>query len=92
MGIHGKQEKAKRLTAAVAQMDDVKAWCESRYLKFTLFFGERHWQFQQKNRIVEWWPGTGTVIVQKDYHNALYADDWERCRTLLEGIMAKVPQ
>jgi hypothetical protein len=56
--------------------EDIDEAAEERGFKLTVRNNGQHWEFARKGCVIDWWPSSGKVAVNKDYANMRRA--WER--------------
>ena len=70
----------RRLRTNLEAIDDVRAWSKSRDVRFTVKNSGHHWIFEKGKRIVEWWPSSAKLVVQKRWTKGVHVHDYEQAK------------
>ena len=62
----------------------IEAAAVDRGFALTIANGLQHWTFARKGKLIDWWPGSGKVAVDKDFDARQRADKAEAIIALLE--------
>jgi hypothetical protein len=99
---HQRAEHQRRYRQAFSSVEFAVEWCADRVIALTIRNDGQHWSFTRGDQLVEWWPSSGKVVVNKRWNSAKHADNWKRLVPILEknlrertpvkafGITAKV--
>jgi hypothetical protein len=69
---------------------DAKIWCGENDVALRVLNDGYHWEFKLPNgRLVEWWPSTGRMVVDKKWGEAFMAMTWDLARLNVEGVTAQ---
>lgn len=49
--------------------EDIDEAAEARGFKLTVRNNGQHWEFARKGCVIDWWPSSGKVAINKDYAN-----------------------
>lgn len=60
------------------QFSVVEEFCQNRGLRFRLLNCKHHWQVSRENTMVEWWPSSAKVIINKNWGRGVHCHDYEQ--------------
>lgn len=85
----GHRHYRRKLTNLDAE-NAVMEWCEARGIHLAIRNEGHHWEFRLPNgRIVEWWPSSAKLVIDKHWDEGIHVHDHEQARTIVEREAAK---
>lgn len=86
---HQKAEHQRRYQQASTSVQSADEWCADHAIVLTIRNDGQHWSFMRGDQLVEWWPSSGKVVVNKLWNSARHADNWKRLIPILEKSLRK---
>lgn len=78
-----RQRHARRLRVNIAARQTLSAWCRARGVCLAVKNDDHHWMFSRGNALVEWWPSSAKLVVDKEWRNAWHCHDWKQVEARL---------
>ena len=78
-----KKRHARRLAVAMSHEKDVRAWCEEKHVSLKIHNGGHHWMFQRGGCLVEWWPSSAKLVVNKQWKKGYHVHDYTQLLPVL---------
>lgn len=81
-----------RLDFNYQHQQEVARWCMDHGVKLEIKNDRHHWMFRRDNRLVEWWPSSAKLVVDRKYNRGLHVHDYRQAIVELEKVFPKVEQ
>jgi hypothetical protein len=80
---------ARRLATNIQNEEAVRAWCKRHYVELTITNEGHHWLFQclGTGKVIEWWPSSAKMVVDKQWRKGVHVHDWKQALSLLEKTL-----
>ena len=79
-----KDRHRRRKNTNMAHADELGDWCKDRGIHLLVFNGGHHWQARLGRTMIEWWPSTAKVVMDKAWNQGIHCHDWQQFRGLIE--------
>ncbi len=81
--VKGESEKsgerhARRKSFNLKRFKIIERFCENNNLVFRLLNNGHHWQVESDKKIIEWWPSSAKVVVNKNWKRGIHCHDYEQ--------------
>lgn len=80
------QRHERRLRVNAKSISWLRHWCCAHDIQFDVTNGQHHWSFRGDGWLVEWWPSSAKLIVDKEWDNGVHVHDWRQ----VVGIIVEV--
>lgn len=84
-----KARHAARLQANLSGRASVEGWCSGRGVGLRITNGGHHWQFRRGAKLVEWWPSSAKLVMNKRWNHGIHTHGYDQVLRMLE---AEFPQ
>ena len=61
----------------------VQTWCKENRFVLDVKNGGHHWIIKKKNILIEWWPSSAKLVINKEWYNSIYCHDYLQLIDLL---------
>ena len=73
----------RRLQTNLAAAANVEEWCREHGIVFRVSNKGHHWTFRRGRTVVEWWPSSAKLVVNKRWKDGSHVHDWKQAQTLV---------
>jgi len=84
-----KDRHERRLTVNLRNKQIVEQWCADNGVVIKINNQGHHWMFSQSKKIVEWWPSSAKLIINKQWNNGIHIHDYEQALVVLKREFSK---
>lgn len=56
----------------------VRDFCNEHGLRLKITNGFHHWQASKNGRVVEWWPSSAKVVIDKQWQKGIHVHDYKQ--------------
>lgn len=81
-----KDRHARRLHAALKDFDKVVEWCVANRWELDLKNRGQHWVFTRDKCIVEWWPSSAKLVIDKNWNDGIHCHDYNQALVILHRV------
>ena len=75
----------RRKDTNLANRSVLEEFCRDHEIKFVIKNEGHHWQFRRGKILVEWWPSSAKLVVNKRWKQGIHVHDWEQARMQLRS-------
>ena len=73
----------RRKRANLANRTVLEEFCQEHGIALAIRNDGHHWLFRRKKILVEWWPSSAKLVVNKRWKQGIHIHDWEQARAQL---------
>ena len=81
----------RRKDAALSEEDEMKVWADEHFVDLEIKNHGHHWVFTRDKGVVEWWPSSGRLVLNRNYRKPSKAHDTDQAKERI-GKWLNVPQ
>jgi len=67
----------------LAHCEVLEQFCREHGIEFKITNEGHHWQFRKDATLVEWWPSSAKIVINKRWHQGIHTHDWEQAKKVL---------
>ena len=85
----------RRKDTNLANRSTLEEFCQDHEIALAIRNEGHHWQFRRGKILVEWWPSSAKLVVNKHWKQGIHIHDWEQAKMQLQiafGIQEKQPE
>jgi hypothetical protein len=79
----------RRKNAAAQSLDMVAAWCGLHDIELLIANDKHHWRFLKGKNVVEWWPSSAKMVVNKKWKDGLHVHDYKQVIAMLTKVFVE---
>lgn len=79
----------RRKLFALQHIKELGDWCTKHKWEMEVKNEGHHWMFKCETRIVEWWPSSGKVVIEKKWNKGIHCHDHEQLVKILDSTKRK---
>jgi len=80
----------RRRAAAEDERSEMEVWADEHFVDLTVKNDGHHWIFKRDRSVVEWWPASGRIVLNRNYKKPRKAHDTEQAKALI-GNWLNIP-
>ncbi len=73
----------RRLKANLQYEPEIRAWCQRNRWILAIKNRGHHWIFSRGDTVIEWWPSSAKLIVDKRWKEGIHCHDYKQVLKLL---------
>lgn len=73
----------RRLAYNLALFDEAGGWCQEHGITLELKNEGQHWRFRYRETVIDWWPSTAKLLINRDWENGYHIYDWLQAREIV---------
>lgn len=79
----------RRKKVALNTEESFKSWCQNNRIDLKVSNEGHHWRFLFNTKLIEWWPATAKLVIQRKYRNGIHVHDCEQVKRILKTEFLK---
>ena len=80
-----KRRRQRRLERNTNAADEAKTWADRHGFNLRVNNEGHHWMWEKGKFVVEWWPSSANLVLNRNYERSFRAHDWTAVIPFLEN-------